>query len=114
MPGQDALPSGCVSFIHYCATAAHAQSPTLPQRRAAHFNATAVHASFGDVELAQITLRGARATCMHVGTCTVVHVSGMPLDFEQTLLSTSITLHEAWWPSRACDTGYSSGQAKCM
>ena len=41
------------------------QSPTLAQRRAAHFNATAVHASFGDVELAQITLRGGRAACTH-------------------------------------------------
>jgi len=34
------------------------QDPSLEQRQAAHFNSTAVHASFGDVELAQITLRG--------------------------------------------------------
>lgn len=34
------------------------QSPTTSQRHAALFNSTAVHASFGDVELAQITLRG--------------------------------------------------------
>ncbi|EIE20427.1 hypothetical protein COCSUDRAFT_43871 [Coccomyxa subellipsoidea C-169] len=33
------------------------QSPTLSQRHAALFNSTAVHASFGDIELAQITLR---------------------------------------------------------
>ena len=35
-----------------------AQSPTQQERQAALFNSTAVHASFGDVELAQITLRG--------------------------------------------------------
>ncbi len=34
------------------------QAPSLEQRQAALFNSTAVHASFGDVELAQITLRG--------------------------------------------------------
>ena len=34
------------------------QSPTQQERQAALFNSTAVHASFGDVELAQITLRG--------------------------------------------------------
>ena len=34
------------------------QSPTQEERQAALFNSTAVHASFGDVELAQITLRG--------------------------------------------------------
>ena len=34
------------------------QGPTKEQRVSALFNATCVHASFGDVELAQITLRG--------------------------------------------------------
>ena len=34
------------------------QSPTQQERQAALFNSTAVHASFGDIELAQITLRG--------------------------------------------------------
>ena len=34
------------------------QSPTEQERQAALFNSTAVHASFGDIELAQITLRG--------------------------------------------------------
>ncbi|CAK0787216.1 hypothetical protein CVIRNUC_010432 [Coccomyxa viridis] len=33
------------------------KSPTQQERQAALFNSTAVHASFGDVELAQITLR---------------------------------------------------------
>ncbi|KAK9826834.1 hypothetical protein WJX81_005525 [Elliptochloris bilobata] len=33
------------------------QAPSLEQRQAALFSATAVHASFGDIELAQITLR---------------------------------------------------------
>ena len=37
------------------------QSPTQQERQAALFNSTAVHASFGDVELAQITLRGLSA-----------------------------------------------------
>lgn len=45
----------CADVLHVCLPV---QSPTLAQRQAAHFNATAVHASFGDVELAQITLRG--------------------------------------------------------
>ncbi len=36
------------------------QEPTIEQKRAALFGVTAVHASFGDVELAQMTLRGAR------------------------------------------------------
>ena len=35
------------------------QNPTAPQRQAALFGNTAVHASFGDVELAQMTLRAA-------------------------------------------------------
>ncbi|BDA50696.1 hypothetical protein COCOBI_16-3720 [Coccomyxa sp. Obi] len=33
------------------------KDPTTSQRQAALFNSTAVHASFGDIELAQITLR---------------------------------------------------------
>lgn len=33
------------------------QAPTPDQRRAALFNAAAVHASFGDLELAQIPLK---------------------------------------------------------
>ena len=37
------------------------QEPTIEQKRAALFGVTAVHASFGDVELAQMTLRGERA-----------------------------------------------------
>jgi hypothetical protein len=36
-----------------------ADGATARQRQAALFGATAVHATFGDVELAQITLRGA-------------------------------------------------------
>ncbi len=43
------------------------QSPTEQERQAALFNSTAVHASFGDIELAQITLRGpllVTACCM--------------------------------------------------
>ena len=35
------------------------QDPTAPQKAAALFGNTAVHASFGDVELAQMTLRAA-------------------------------------------------------
>ncbi|GAX73038.1 hypothetical protein CEUSTIGMA_g490.t1 [Chlamydomonas eustigma] len=35
------------------------ESPTAPQRQAALFGNMAVHASFGDVELAQMTLRAA-------------------------------------------------------
>jgi hypothetical protein len=34
------------------------QSPSKAEMQAALFNSTAVHASFGDVELAQISLRG--------------------------------------------------------
>ncbi len=36
----------------------HAQDPTIEDRQAALFNSTCVHASFGDVEFAQVTLRG--------------------------------------------------------
>jgi hypothetical protein len=39
------------------------QDPTLKQKQVAMYGATAVHASFGDVELAQMTLRGAGACC---------------------------------------------------
>ena len=39
------------------------QAPSQEQRQAAFFNSTAVHASFGDIELAQITLRGAVRLC---------------------------------------------------
>lgn len=39
------------------------QAPSQEQRQAALFNSTAVHASFGDIELAQITLRGAVRVC---------------------------------------------------
>ncbi len=54
------------------------QDPTTSQRQAALFNSTAVHASFGDIELAQITLRGAHLTThwtMHIGSelSTFVH-----------------------------------------
>ena len=51
------------------------QSPTQQERQAALFNSTAVHASFGDVELAQITLRGLsnlklrRATDLQMWSC---------------------------------------------
>ena len=34
------------------------QDPTVEDRQAALFNSTCVHASFGDVEFAQVTLRG--------------------------------------------------------
>jgi len=34
------------------------QDPTIEDRQAALFNSTCVHASFGDVEFAQVTLRG--------------------------------------------------------
>jgi hypothetical protein len=37
----------------------HAQDPDLRQRQVALYSATCVHASFGDAELAQVTLRGA-------------------------------------------------------
>ncbi|KAK9823687.1 hypothetical protein WJX72_004633 [[Myrmecia] bisecta] len=33
------------------------QNPSLEERQAANYNATCVHASFGDLELAQVTLR---------------------------------------------------------
>ena len=36
----------------------HVQDPTIEDRQAALFNSTCVHASFGDVEFAQVTLRG--------------------------------------------------------
>lgn len=42
------------------------QDPTISQRQAALFNSTAVHASFGDIELAQITLRGVPLTSLLV------------------------------------------------
>ena len=34
------------------------QDPSIEDRQAALFNSTCVHASFGDVEFAQVTLRG--------------------------------------------------------
>lgn len=34
------------------------QDPSVEDRQAALFNSTCVHASFGDVEFAQVTLRG--------------------------------------------------------
>jgi hypothetical protein len=42
-----------------------ASDPTAQQRQAVLYNATAVHASYGDIELAQITLRGTeRSVCV--------------------------------------------------
>lgn len=41
------------------------QEPSLEQRRAALFNAACVHASFGDLELAQIPLKD--GACMWWG-----------------------------------------------
>ena len=42
-------------------------------RQVAYFGATACHAAFGDVELAQITLRGEFSSVL-VGVCLVVEV----------------------------------------
>ena len=47
-----------MSSTHQTLTLTEPQEPSIEQRQAALFNSTAVHASFGDVELAQITLRG--------------------------------------------------------
>ena len=35
----------------------HLQNPSIPERQSAHYHAMCVHASYGDVELAQISLR---------------------------------------------------------
>ena len=40
-----------------------AQDPSIEEKQAAFFGVTCVHAGFGDVELAQLSLRGT-----HVGT----------------------------------------------
>lgn len=48
------------------------QDPTLKQKQVAMYGATAVHASFGDVELAQMTLRGASAASSELQVLTSV------------------------------------------
>ena len=45
------------------------QDPDLRQRQVALYNATCVHASFGDAELAQVTLRGASPVFFADGVC---------------------------------------------
>ena len=74
------------------------QAPSQEQRQAAFFNSTAVHASFGDIELAQITLRGAVRLCpdsvyaleMHYTLLTIPSLNrtdgiGAGLDFDAAL-----------------------------
>ena len=48
----------CGSMIQLPQWHLHVQEPGLEDRQAALFNSTCVHASFGDVEFAQVTLRG--------------------------------------------------------
>ena len=54
-PSELILPLCAIALTHL---ACCVQDPSIEDRQAALFNSTCVHASFGDVEFAQVTLRG--------------------------------------------------------
>jgi len=67
LPPSRSLPSAAGGAAHIrclraslLRPASREQAPSVRERQVAQFGCTAVHASFGDAELAQMTLRGAR------------------------------------------------------
>lgn len=53
--------SSSAAHTRYALIAVSLQAPSQKQRQAALFKSTAVHASFGDVELAHLALHGMQA-----------------------------------------------------